>query len=150
MYIYDIDENNIVTITGPNYAVTVANDPVTTLPFSYSCAQTYAENAILKLNEGQKVLERKLEKVITLKEFRKRFTFAEKVAIEDSLDSGIKVLEKDLNLAGSIDLSDEELIEDLSYYVSAKILTVKRFSEIIKIKDFTKDTLIKDKFNSLM
>ena len=147
MYSYELDDLNRITITGPNYKTIIARDPGTNIPFTESCAQVYAENFILELNKPSK-FEMDYLHILTHDQFRKRFTFAEKVAIESSEDPGVKVIEKDINSLPVIDLFDQDLIDKISYYVTANLISQSRFVIIMKAKQITPNSIFgPEKFN---
>ena len=68
---------------------------------------------------------------ITLAAFRARFTFTEKIAIESSVDAGIRVLEKDLTARSTIRLDFQQLQDGLDYYISQGLLAPMRKAELL-------------------
>lgn len=63
--------------------------------------------------------------------FRRRLTLAEKVAILESADSTVKVLNEDLNASSFIDLDFQPFIDGLAYLVVVGILTDARKAELL-------------------
>lgn len=73
---------------------------------------------------------------ITLYAFRTRFTLDEKVAIEETAvtDARVRVVAKDFDSAGYIDLSDQSVIDGVGVYVDSGVLTPDRAVEILRIE----------------
>lgn len=73
---------------------------------------------------------------ITLYAFRTRFTLGEKVAIEEAAvdDARVRVVAKDFDSAGYIDLSDQSVIDGVGVYVDSGILTPERAVEVLRIE----------------
>ena len=148
MYQYElINQNNIVVIiiTGPdNFRVEISNHLVTGKLFTEKSAHVFAQMHIQRLlSEKKEVIAKNIEAVtndaektiLSHYEFRKRFTFEEKVAIQASTDPGIQVLEKDLMAAPIVDITDEELNKGMDYYVLKQLLTQERRDKIMSIEE---------------
>ncbi len=72
--------------------------------------------------------------ILSHHEFRARFTFAEKVAIQASTDPGVQVVQADLNAANEIDLENAELKAGMEYLVAViPEITEARKTEILAI-----------------
>lgn len=69
--------------------------------------------------------------ILTVLAFRNRFTFTEKVAIKQSTDPGVQVIQDDLSVAQDIDLENQNLIDGMAYMVSQGLLTQARCDEIL-------------------
>ncbi|MBI9092073.1 MAG: hypothetical protein JEZ12_22905 [Desulfobacterium sp.] len=69
--------------------------------------------------------------ILTLHDFRSRFTFDEKVAIKASPDPGAQVVQEDLTAANVIDLDNRELQEGLAYLVNKGLISKSRKTEIL-------------------
>ncbi len=71
-------------------------------------------------------------KILTKLEFRRRFTFEERVQIESSTDPGVRVILSDLAIAGEVNLDDPLLSLSILYMASVfpDIFTTQRTAEI--------------------
>ena len=75
--------------------------------------------------------------ILTLHEFRTRFTFVEKVAIKQSTDAGVMVIQDDLMAAQEIDLENQELIDGIGYLVVQGLLTTERAAVILTAEEMS-------------
>lgn len=77
----------------------------------------------------------KEDKKLSKLEFRNRFTFDELVAIEEAsnTDSGVRVLQTNLNIAEYINVKDVNTISGINYLVSKNLLTQDRADIILGI-----------------
>ena len=73
--------------------------------------------------------------ILTLQEFRSRFTFTEKIAIKQSTDAGVQVIQDDLMAAQDIDLENPDLIDGMNYLAVQGLLTSARVTEIMTAED---------------
>ena len=73
--------------------------------------------------------------ILTILEFRTRFTFAEKVAIKSSTDAGVQVIQDDLMAAQEIDLENQDLIDGMGYLVLQGLITSVRVAEILTAEE---------------
>lgn len=87
----------------------------------------------MKLIEPIKRTDVPIIKKLTKLEFRNRFTFEELVAIEEVsiTDSGVRVLQTNLNIAEFIDVKDPNTIAGINYLVSKELLTQERADIIL-------------------
>ncbi len=69
--------------------------------------------------------------ILSLHEFRARFTFDEKVAIKASPDPGAQVVQEDLTAANVIDLDNQELKDGLAYLMSKGLISESRKTEFL-------------------
>ncbi|AWL11934.1 hypothetical protein HMF8227_01459 [Saliniradius amylolyticus] len=69
-------------------------------------------------------------RVISIGSFRRRLSLTEKVAIEDSADSTVKVLEKDLMSSSFVDLDFPATVDGLAYLEQVGILATGRADEL--------------------
>jgi hypothetical protein len=72
--------------------------------------------------------------------FRRRFTLAERIAIDNAPDSGmlpaevaaaLRTMAKDMELAQEINLNDEDVIAGVQFLVQLGLLTTARAAEIL-------------------
>ncbi len=75
--------------------------------------------------------EHPMETGITVLEFRQRFTFAERIAILESIDAGIGVFVEDLRAAVRVHVEHPHVIEGMDYLVSKGVITAERKVEIL-------------------
>lgn len=68
---------------------------------------------------------------ISVLDFRKRFTLAEKIAIHTSTDPIVQVFIGDLSAASFVDFRDPDLSAGMDYIVSLGLVTEARKSEIL-------------------
>jgi hypothetical protein len=85
-------------------------------------------------NISENVPQKKNYKISKLA-FRNRFTFSEKVAIEDATltDSEVRVLVKDQDSAEHIDLERLDTIQGVALLVNKGLVSVARSSEILSL-----------------
>lgn len=69
--------------------------------------------------------------VLSVTDFKKRFTFAEKTALFGSADTGVKVFLDELNTAGEVHLDDPDTVNGLAYIVQLGLLTAQRRDQIL-------------------
>jgi hypothetical protein len=80
------------------------------------------------------IIEQRLtgtKRVITPWEFRKRFTFTERMAIEAHSDAGVKTILGDLYTVQDVDLDDNSTLLSLQYLASLELITAERIQEIL-------------------
>ena len=147
MYNYEIvikeDEEISIIITGPdNFKLQLLKHLVTGKVFTEKSANVYAQMYIQRLISEKKeaitlaenaVKDVQQKNIISHYDFRSRFTFAEKVAIQSSTDPGIQVLEKDMMSAPMIDIENKQLNDGMDYYVSKQLLTQERRDKIMSV-----------------
>lgn len=68
---------------------------------------------------------------ITLGSFRRRFLPSEKVMMEESTDTLVRVLDKDLMSSTFVDLDFQQTVDGLAHLVSLGILTEERVEDIL-------------------
>lgn len=68
---------------------------------------------------------------ISVGSFRRRFTLAEKIAIKISQDPVVQVISEDLALSTYVDLDSTQLLEGLSYLITAGILQEARLEGLL-------------------
>lgn len=68
---------------------------------------------------------------VSVTDFKKRFTLAEKVAIAGSSDMTVKVFWDELNTASTVDLTDNDTVGGVDYLVTINLLTVDRAAAIL-------------------
>lgn len=73
------------------------------------------------------------DKRITRLAFRNRFTFSERIAIEQAAgtDVQVRVLQKDMEAATWVDLSRQDTLQGLQLLASKGLITLARASEIL-------------------
>lgn len=78
----------------------------------------------------------KTTNILTVYEFRARFTQEEKVAIYEAALNNIliKIFLDDLSAASNVDLANQELISSLDYMVSKNLIKSNRKAELLKPK----------------
>lgn len=86
--------------------------------------------AIVDMRKYWKEKKEKVRK-LTIGSFRRRFTFDERVAIEESTVSAVKVLDKDLMTSSFVDLDFPEVIAGMQLLVDVGILTEERKAEML-------------------
>ncbi|MCG7544092.1 hypothetical protein MHM93_07845 [Pseudoalteromonas sp. MM17-2] len=69
---------------------------------------------------------------ITKGAFRRRLTFDEKVAIKESADPAVKVLEEDLLASSFVDLDFQPLSSGLDYLIGVGILAPERKAQLLQ------------------
>jgi hypothetical protein len=70
------------------------------------------------------------QRVITKYQFRQRFTFAERGAIDTSTDVNVVVMRNDFNAAEEIDLDNQEVIDGVAYFEQEGLIAPGRGAEI--------------------
>lgn len=70
-------------------------------------------------------------RVISVGAFRRRLTTAEKIAVKQSTDPVVQVLDDDLVVNEFIDLDFQDLHDGLDYLISVGILQPERKSELL-------------------
>lgn len=75
-------------------------------------------------------LDAPVTRVISKLAFRRRFTLAERVAIDSSSDPVVKTMLTDMSLADVIDLDDADIVAGLAYLESISLLVAGRAAEI--------------------
>lgn len=68
---------------------------------------------------------------ITKRAFYARLSMSEKIAIEQSDDPVVKVINKELSFSSFVDLDSPDLASGLDYLVSVNILTAARKDELL-------------------
>jgi hypothetical protein len=69
--------------------------------------------------------------VLTRYQFRSRFTAAEKVAMYDSPDTMVRVFLDDVQAAESINVTDQDTVDGVSYLTSLGLIAAGRDAEIL-------------------
>ena len=68
---------------------------------------------------------------ISVGAFRRRFTLAEKVAIEESTDSTVKVFAEDLRVSSFVDLDHADTIAGVAHLTSLSLIAAGRDAVIL-------------------
>ena len=117
-------EGGIVTSMGIGE---LANAPAGFIDVSgTACGMGWTDNGNGTFTDNQPGIRQ-----ISIMSFRKRFTLAEKVAIEESVDSTVKVFSADLAAATFIDLDDADTIAGIAYLTSIALLAAGRDAVIL-------------------
>jgi hypothetical protein len=68
---------------------------------------------------------------LSVTDFKKRFTFAERTALLSSADAGVKVFLDELNTATAVRLDDPDTVAGMNYVVGLGLLTAQRRDQIL-------------------